>query len=192
MATQWFCKIMGDEQGPMSASELQTIARSGQLAIDDLVRKHSGGTWVRAENVIGLFDRPTLPVVLKESIAVIDDFASIVATWQATTGMSAAGQLCSIEVNTSASRSGDSWMARSSTCENSTTVESTSGTRPRASSVVVPRRTLKVATGARAKAVAEKLANQTTQAAFNSAAETIPTTNVSRPAEVFAENACGV
>jgi hypothetical protein len=129
-------------------------------------------------------------VVLKESIAVIDDFASIVATWQATTGMSAAGQRCSIEVNTSASRSGDSWMARSSTCENSTTVESTSGTRPRASSVVVPRRTLKVATGARAKVVAEKLANQTTQAAFNSAAETVPTTNVSRPAEVFAENAC--
>ena len=188
MATHWFCKIMGDELGPMSAGELQAIARSGQLAIDDLVRKHADGTWVRAENVIGLFDRPSLPVVVKESIAVIDDFATLVATWQATAGISAAGQRCSIEVKTSGSRSGDTWMPRSSTYENSATVASTSGTRPRASSVVVPRRTLKVATGARAQAVAEKLANQSTQAALYSAADTVPTTNAHRPVEPFVES----
>ncbi len=60
MATQWFCKIMGDEQGPLTAGELQAIAHSGRLSIDDLVRKHADGTWVRAENVVGLFDRPSL------------------------------------------------------------------------------------------------------------------------------------
>ncbi len=119
MATEWFCKIMGDEQGPMTAAELHTLARAGRLTIDDLVRKHADGSWVRAENVIGLFDRPSLPVVLKELIAVIDDFASVAASWQATVGRTAAGgQRCSLEVETTQSRSACSRTAAKSTvCE---------------------------------------------------------------------------
>jgi hypothetical protein len=184
MATQWYCKIMGDEQGPMSARQLQSITRSGRLAIDDLVRKHSDGIWVRAENVIGLFDRPTLPVVVKESIAVIDGLGSS-AKRQPTQGMSAvAGQLCSIELRATDSRVSLCWSAASGPRD-----EPGAAARDRTSCVVVPRRTLKVATGARAAAVAEKLANQTTLAAgFSSLADTVASTSREPVAAELAEH----
>jgi GYF domain 2 len=172
MATQWFCKIMGDEQGPMTAVELHQLARSGGLAIDDLVRKHADGIWVRAENVIGLFDRPSLPVVVKESIAVIDDLAAVAASWQSTTSLTGPeGQRCSLEVQTQ-SRTSGSWSSASKSRERSR------ATGSQMSSVVVPRRTLKVGAGASARAVAQKLANQSTQVAcFNSLADTVPSTS---------------
>jgi GYF domain 2 len=56
MATEWFCRIMGDEWGPMSARELLAVARRGRLTRDDVVRRTATGTWVRAEVVKGLFD----------------------------------------------------------------------------------------------------------------------------------------
>jgi hypothetical protein len=56
MATEWFCKIMGDQLGPMSAEELVGVARWGRLNRDDVVRKGATGTWVRAEMVDGLFN----------------------------------------------------------------------------------------------------------------------------------------
>ena len=60
MATEWFCKIMGVERGPMSSQELMALARGGRLRRQDLVRK--GGTWVRAEMVQGLlFEAPAPP-----------------------------------------------------------------------------------------------------------------------------------
>src|SRR3972149_1850796 len=156
MATQWYCKIMGDERGPMSARQLQAAVRGGRLAIGDWVRKHSDSVWVRAENVIGLFDRPTLPVVVKESIAVIDGLGPG-ATRQPTQGMSAvAGKLCSFELRATDSRVSLCWSATSSTRD-----DQGATVRDRKSRVVVPRRTLKVATGARAAAVAERLANPT-------------------------------
>ena len=58
MATEWFCKIMGDQLGPMSADELVAVARWGRLNRDDVVRKGATGTWVRAELVDGLFQTP--------------------------------------------------------------------------------------------------------------------------------------
>jgi hypothetical protein len=103
--------------------------------------------------------------------------------------MSAAGQHCSIEINNSSSRSGDSRLVKSSTCAKSTTVSQLGGAAVRTSNVVVPRRTMKIATGPRAKAVAEKLANQTTVAgAFNSAADTVSASNVQRPVEALVEH----
>jgi GYF domain 2 len=184
MANQWFCKIMGDEQGPMTAAELLALARGGRLTIDDLVRNHADSAWVRAENVVGLFDHPTLPVVVKESIAVIDDFASIAATWQTTVGMPwANGQNCSIEVQTQ-SRSVASRSAVTSTMYG----ERQAAGRAR-SSVVVPRRTLRIGTGATAKAVAENFAHQTTQAAgCNSLADTVASVNGGCEAEPLAEH----
>lgn len=181
MATQWFCKIMGDERGPMTAVELHQLARAGGLAIDDLVRKHADGTWVRAENVIGLFDRPSLPVVVKESIAVIDDLASVAASWQSTTSMAGlGGQRCSLEVRSTQSQASGSWSRASKARERS------NATGPQMSSVVVPRRTLKV--GAGAKAVAEKLAHQSTQVVcFNSLADTVPSTSGVRVAQSLRE-----
>jgi hypothetical protein len=56
MASEWFCRIMGEEWGPMSARELLVVARRGRLTRNDVVRRGATGTWVRAEVVKGLFD----------------------------------------------------------------------------------------------------------------------------------------
>ncbi len=97
------------------------------------------------------------------------DLNSVAATWQQTAGMSAAGGLCSIEVKTSQNSSSINW---STSGEASS--ESSRGTAARISSVIVPRRTLKIATGQRAKAVCERLANQTTQGSgCNALADTV-------------------
>lgn len=61
MTTEWYCKIMGEEIGPLSLDELTAIARWGRLSRDDTVRSGASGTWVRAELVSGLFDRGTSP-----------------------------------------------------------------------------------------------------------------------------------
>jgi hypothetical protein len=105
------------------------------------------------------------------------DLQAIAATWQQTAGMSAAGQLCSIEVKTSQNSSSISWTDSGDAPSESTQGTSASyGKGIRISSVRVPRRTLKIATGERAKAVCEKLANQTTQGAgCNALADTIQT-----------------
>jgi len=58
MATDWFCRIMGEEWGPMSGRELVAVARFGRLTRDDVVRRGATGTWVRAEIVDGLYDAP--------------------------------------------------------------------------------------------------------------------------------------
>jgi hypothetical protein len=58
MRTEWYCQIMGEEWGPMSSQELMAVARRGRLTRDDLVRSGANGTWVRAENVVGLFHTP--------------------------------------------------------------------------------------------------------------------------------------
>jgi len=64
MATEWFCKIMGEEWGPMSSGELQAIARWGRLTRDDIVRSGADGAWVRAELVPGLFPAPANAVTV--------------------------------------------------------------------------------------------------------------------------------
>jgi GYF domain 2 len=58
MDTQWYCRIMGEEWGPMSSQELVAVARRGRLTRNDVVRRGANGTWVRAENVGGLFNSP--------------------------------------------------------------------------------------------------------------------------------------
>lgn len=60
MATEWFCRIMGEVWGPMSAQELIAVARRGRLTRDDNVKRGSDGTWVRAEVVRGLFNSPPI------------------------------------------------------------------------------------------------------------------------------------
>jgi hypothetical protein len=58
MATEWYCRIMSEEWGPMSEQELIAVARRGRLARDDTVKRGNAGTWVRAELVRGLFNSP--------------------------------------------------------------------------------------------------------------------------------------
>ena len=72
MVTAWFTMIMGEVAGPLSSSQLVEMARRGELRIDDWVRRGTNGDWVRSENVIGLFDVPSLTVVVASSVAVID------------------------------------------------------------------------------------------------------------------------
>src|SRR5262245_31934590 len=72
MSTQWFCRIMGEEWGPMSALELVTVARRGRLTRNDLVRHGRDGNWVRAEIVDGLFNTaPTAPTATSKRLAVV-------------------------------------------------------------------------------------------------------------------------
>ncbi len=58
MPIQWYCKVMGEEIGPLSAKELRQMAMQRQISPDDYVKKGSQGSWVRAENVKRLFDEP--------------------------------------------------------------------------------------------------------------------------------------
>jgi hypothetical protein len=71
MSSEWFCKIMGEECGPMSSQELMAVAHGGRLTRDDLVRKNNKGTWVRAELVKGLFNNvPPAATATSDGVAV--------------------------------------------------------------------------------------------------------------------------
>lgn len=55
MPNQWYCKIMGEEIGPISDQQLRQMAQQKRLAVDDQIRKGLTGNWVPAERVKGLF-----------------------------------------------------------------------------------------------------------------------------------------
>ena len=75
MSTEWYCKIMGDEWGPLSTEELRAIARRGPLTRNDLVRRSDSGTWVRGELVNGLFDDALSAAALGKKVALSDSRA---------------------------------------------------------------------------------------------------------------------
>lgn len=51
----FFVNIMGSEQGPMSYGQLQTMAATGQLKPETLVRSAGGGNPFQAKQVPGIF-----------------------------------------------------------------------------------------------------------------------------------------
>jgi hypothetical protein len=55
MASQWFCKVLGREIGPVGFPELVSMVRSGTLNEGDPVRREGASQWTRAGEVIGLF-----------------------------------------------------------------------------------------------------------------------------------------
>ncbi len=55
MASKWFCKVLGQEMGPVSFREMAEMVRSGTLKEDDPVRREGASEWTRAGEVIGLF-----------------------------------------------------------------------------------------------------------------------------------------
>ena len=55
MASRWFCKVLGQEMGPVDFREMVEMARSGTLKEDDPVRREGATGWTRAGDVIGLF-----------------------------------------------------------------------------------------------------------------------------------------
>ena len=56
MALQWYYRVMGQEAGPVSSSELRELAASGFLTPDIDVRKGAEGDWTAAGQVKGLFE----------------------------------------------------------------------------------------------------------------------------------------
>lgn len=55
MASLWFCKVLGQEVGPVSFQNLAEMVRSGTLKEEDRVRRRGSGEWIPAREVIGLF-----------------------------------------------------------------------------------------------------------------------------------------
>jgi hypothetical protein len=55
MAAEWYCRISGAEQGPLTASDLRTMVAEGRLSPGDALRQGIAGVWVPAASVKGLF-----------------------------------------------------------------------------------------------------------------------------------------
>ena len=55
MASQWFCKVLGQEVGPVGFRDLVEMVRAGTLKEGDAVRRQGTSEWTRARDVIGLF-----------------------------------------------------------------------------------------------------------------------------------------
>ena len=59
-ASQWFCKVMGTELGPLTPEELVEKIRQRQLGPEDLVRR-AGGEWTAVFEVKGLLQAAARP-----------------------------------------------------------------------------------------------------------------------------------
>ena len=62
MPSQWYCKVMDVEIGPLTSQQLRQMAQQKRIKLDDLVRKGDTGSWVRADKVRGLFDAQEAPI----------------------------------------------------------------------------------------------------------------------------------
>jgi hypothetical protein len=69
MSTQWFYKVMGEELGPVSSSDLAKQAQSGVITPDTFVRRADDENWHVAQSVSGLFDKRAKPVAAKSENA---------------------------------------------------------------------------------------------------------------------------
>ena len=55
MASQWFCRVLGQVVGPVSFRDLREMVRAGTLSEDDPVRRKESSRWAPAREVVGLF-----------------------------------------------------------------------------------------------------------------------------------------
>lgn len=55
MLAEWFCRISGDDLGPLSSGELKAMAADGRLRPEDYLRKGTEGPWLLAAGIKGLF-----------------------------------------------------------------------------------------------------------------------------------------
>lgn len=82
-ADEWYYQVMGEEMGPVTASQLKEHARRGDLQPDAKVRRGTDGSWVTANKVRGLFEthhqqaRPTPPPPIET-----DDYLAAVEAFQ--------------------------------------------------------------------------------------------------------------
>jgi hypothetical protein len=55
MASEWYCKVLGREIGPVTFQDLVNMVRAGTLSEEDRVRRRGSRDWTAAREVIGLF-----------------------------------------------------------------------------------------------------------------------------------------
>lgn len=68
MASQWYCRLMGTEMGPLTSKQLLEMARSHQITPNDSVRKGPDGSWVEASRVKGLFEDPGASTIIMSKL----------------------------------------------------------------------------------------------------------------------------
>src|SRR5437762_7435437 len=59
MNREWYIKVMGDDLGPYTISEVSKLARDGTVNADTWVRKGLKGEWTLASNVAGVLETRT-------------------------------------------------------------------------------------------------------------------------------------
>lgn len=64
---EWYCRVLRQQMGPFSFDQLFEMARDGQLAKTDEVRK-GDGEWAPADSIVGLFPEEEPDAVLYESL----------------------------------------------------------------------------------------------------------------------------
>ena len=63
MANEWHYSKDGQQHGPVSASDLKNLAKSGDLMPTDLIWKEGMAEWKPASNVKGLFSATPVSAV---------------------------------------------------------------------------------------------------------------------------------
>jgi len=56
--SEWYYRVMGQELGPVSDTQLKALARDGTIQPDTFVRKRQDDSWTNAYHVKGLFTTP--------------------------------------------------------------------------------------------------------------------------------------
>ncbi len=56
MAREFYCEVMGQVFGPLEPADLRRMAKAGEIAPRDKIRRGENGQWVEAAKVKGLFD----------------------------------------------------------------------------------------------------------------------------------------
>lgn len=51
MSDQWYCKVVGEEVGPITEDDLREMFASGQIAINDMIRSSDHTAWQRISRV---------------------------------------------------------------------------------------------------------------------------------------------
>lgn len=149
MLTEWYLQINGEVRGPVTIDELRSLAASGQLAVDDLVRSDDDLAWVRADCVAEISDQMSATDLNagSDENQVTGEMPDDASEW------------CSLELRSTDTKASIHW-----TTPGTATVVTTKSTCGKHAIVRVPHRSLKVGHGATPAGRAEKLQHQTTVA----------------------------
>lgn len=149
MLTEWYLQINGEARGPVTIDELRSLAASGQLAVDDLVRSDDDLAWVRADCVAEISEQMSA-----------SDLSAASDENQVTGEMPVdSSEWCSLELRSTDTKASIRW-----TTSGTATVVTKKSTCGQHAIVRVPHRSLKVGYGATPAGRAEKQAHQSTVA----------------------------